>query len=184
MAVIKRYPNRKLYDTDGKSYVTLDQITQMIREGQEVQVLDHESGEDLTNLTLTQIILEQEKKSSAGFVPRALLTGLIRTGGDTLEHLRRSLPAWPANKDANLEEQARVTLDQGRQMLEALQTLLRLDNKLDELLHLLNLPTQRELHLLQARIEELNTRLEQMAAKEAKATVIERRDGVKETDGS
>lgn len=162
MPIIKRYPNRKLYDTEAKSYVTLDQITQMIRDGIEVQVLDHESGEDLTNLTFTQIILEQEKKSAAGFVPRAILTGLIRTGEDTLDHVRRSLPAWPASRDVALEEQAGAALEQGRQMIEALQALLRLDNRVDDLLHLLNLPTQRDVRQLQARLDELNARLEEV----------------------
>ncbi|MCB0161660.1 MAG: polyhydroxyalkanoate synthesis regulator DNA-binding domain-containing protein, partial [Caldilineaceae bacterium] len=78
MPVIKRYPNRKLYDTEAKTYVTLDEITEMIRAGRDVQVIDHETGDDLTTLTLSQIILEQEKKS-AGFLPRSLLTSLIRT---------------------------------------------------------------------------------------------------------
>ncbi|RIK40095.1 MAG: hypothetical protein DCC57_19755 [Chloroflexi bacterium] len=162
MPIIKRYPNRKLYDTEAKSYVTLDQITQMIRDGSDVQVLDHETGEDLTNLTLTQIILEQEKKSDSGFVPRALLTGLIRTSGDTLGHVRRSLPGWPASREAALEEQVTGALDQGRQMVDALQTLLRVDSRVDDLLHLLNLPTQRDMRQLQTRLDELNARLEEL----------------------
>jgi polyhydroxyalkanoate synthesis repressor PhaR len=165
MVVIKRYPNRKLYDTEAKSYITLDQITEMIRAGHEVQVVDHENNEDLTNLTLTQIIFEQEKKSRAGFVPRALLTGLIRTGGDTLDHMRRSLPGWPA-RELSLEEQAAQALDQGRQMVEALQALLRLDNPVDNLLHLLNLPSQRDVQQLQARLDALNTRLEALLAED------------------
>lgn len=90
MPLIKRYPNRKLYDMDAKKYVTLEEIALIVREGQDVQVVDHESGDDLTNLTLSQIIFEQEKKKS-GFLPRSILTSLIRTGGDTLEYLRRTL---------------------------------------------------------------------------------------------
>ena len=61
MPIIKRYPNRKLYDTAAKQYVSLDGIAAMIRRGDEVQVVDHATGEDLTTLTLTQIIVEQEK---------------------------------------------------------------------------------------------------------------------------
>ena len=62
MIVIKRYPNRKLYNTEAKQYVTLDGIAQLIREREEIQILDHATGEDLTAVTLTQIIVEQEKK--------------------------------------------------------------------------------------------------------------------------
>ena len=92
MPVIKRYPNRKLYDTAAKQYISLDGIAELVRQGQEVQVVDHATGEDLTTLTLTQIIVEQERLQS-GFLPHAVLTGLIRSGGNTLATLRRSLMA-------------------------------------------------------------------------------------------
>jgi polyhydroxyalkanoate synthesis repressor PhaR len=90
MRVVKRYPNRKLYDTEAKRYITLEGISILIRQGEEIQVLDHTSGQDLTTVTLTQIILEQEKKRR-GFVPQSVLTGLVQAGGDTLGALRRSL---------------------------------------------------------------------------------------------
>lgn len=90
MPQIKRYPNRKLYNTETKQYITLEGIAALIRQGEEVQVVDHTTGEDLTALTLTQIIFEQEKKSG-GFLPRSVLTGLVQAGGDTLANLRRSL---------------------------------------------------------------------------------------------
>lgn len=90
MRLVKRYPNRKLYDTEAKRYITLEGISTFIRQGEEIRVVDHATGEDLTAVTLTQIILEQEKKRR-GFVPQSVLTGLVRAGGDTLGALRRSL---------------------------------------------------------------------------------------------
>ncbi len=90
MRLIKRYPNRKLYDTEAKQYITLAGIAGLIRQGAEVQVVDHATDEDLTALVLTQIIAEQEKKRR-GFLPQSVLAGLIRAGGDTLGALRRSL---------------------------------------------------------------------------------------------
>jgi polyhydroxyalkanoate synthesis repressor PhaR len=90
MPVIKRYPNRKLYDTEAKQYITLEGIAAFIREGKEVSVIDHATGEDLTALTLTQVILEQEKKRS-GFLPQTVLAGLIQAGGDRLSMLRHTL---------------------------------------------------------------------------------------------
>jgi len=92
MAVIKRYPNRKLYDTEAKKYITLDGIAALIRDGEEVQVVDHTTGEDLTALTLSQIIFEQEKKGG-GFLPKSVLTSLVQAGGDTVNTLRRGLTA-------------------------------------------------------------------------------------------
>ena len=62
MPVVKRYPNRKLYDTQAKRYVTLNSIAELIRLGEDIQVIDYTTGEDITALTLTQIIFEQEKE--------------------------------------------------------------------------------------------------------------------------
>ena len=90
MALIKRYPNRKLYHTESKQYTTLDGIATLIRDGDDIRVIDYESGDDLTTLTLTQIILEQEKQN-AGFLPHTILAGLVRAGGDTRRAIRRTL---------------------------------------------------------------------------------------------
>ena len=90
MPVIKRYPNRKLYDTEAKRYITLNEIAALIRAGEEVIVTDHATDEDLTAVVLTQIIFEQEK-AQRGFLPKAVLTNLVRAGGDTLGTLRRGL---------------------------------------------------------------------------------------------
>ena len=90
MPVIKRYPNRKLYDTSAKQYVSLEGVADMIRRGEPVQVLDHTTGDDLTTLILTQIIAEQEKRGT-GFLPLDVLTGLVEAGGNTLAALRQRL---------------------------------------------------------------------------------------------
>lgn len=103
MPVIKRYPNRKLYDTEAKAYITLGQIAYLIREGQEVQVVDHATGEDLTALTLTQVILEQERARS-GFLPQTVLTGLIQAGGERMSTLRRAL-ALPLELAHHVDEE-------------------------------------------------------------------------------
>jgi polyhydroxyalkanoate synthesis repressor PhaR len=87
---IKRYPNRKLYDTEAKQYITLEGVADLIRKGEEVHVVDYASGEDLTALTLSQIIFEQEKKPG-GFLPRTLLAGLVQAGEETLETLGKAL---------------------------------------------------------------------------------------------
>ena len=90
MHIIKRYANRKLYNTETKSYITLEDIAALIREGHEVQVVDNNSNEDITALTLTQIILDQGKKES-GFLPKSILTALIQAGGESLVSIREKL---------------------------------------------------------------------------------------------
>jgi polyhydroxyalkanoate synthesis repressor PhaR len=80
--VIKRYANRKLYDTEESRYITLDEIGQMIRDGVDVQIVDNRSKDDMTSVTLAQIIFEEEKKQS--HMPLGVLRDIIRSGGETL----------------------------------------------------------------------------------------------------
>lgn len=77
--VIKRYSNRKLYDTKDSRYVTLLQIAEMVRGGEEVQIIDNNTKDDLTEVTLAQIIYEEQKQkaSSSRNVPLQTLKDLI-----------------------------------------------------------------------------------------------------------
>lgn len=83
--LVKRYANRKLYDTQRSCYVTLDEIAEMIRTGDDVRVIDNKTKEDLTAVTFAQIIFESEKRMSR--MPLALLRGLIQSGNDALTDL-------------------------------------------------------------------------------------------------
>ncbi len=83
--VVKRYANRKLYDTQRSRYVTLQQIAEMIRAGEDVKIVDNNSKEDLTAITLAQIIFEEEKKSS--FLPLSALRNIIQSGGNSIQQL-------------------------------------------------------------------------------------------------
>ncbi len=79
--VIKKYSNRRLYDTDESRYITLDELTDKIRSGTDVRVVDAKSGDDLTQATLTQVILET---SAAKLLPVPVLMRLIRMKDDAL----------------------------------------------------------------------------------------------------
>lgn len=84
--IIKRYANRKLYDTQRSRYVTLEQIADMIRQGEDVKIVDNNSKEDLTSVTLAQIIFEEEKKRKS-FLPLSAMRGIIQSGGESLQEL-------------------------------------------------------------------------------------------------
>lgn len=77
--IIKRYQNRKLYDTDASCYVTLDEIAEMIQQGEEVTVVDNRNQKDITAATLTQIIFEKQKRSDMP-VPISTLRHIIQHG--------------------------------------------------------------------------------------------------------
>ena len=81
--IIKRYSNRKLYDTQGSTYVTLLQIAQMIREGEDVQIIDNASKEDKTDVTLA-LIISEELRTKPRAVPLSTLKALIRHGGERI----------------------------------------------------------------------------------------------------
>jgi polyhydroxyalkanoate synthesis repressor PhaR len=131
MPLIKRYANRKLYDTESKRYITLDGIAEMIRQQQDVKVIDHETGEDITALTQAQIIFEQERKLRSG-IPRTVFTNLIQTGSDTLSQVWHALiPPDEMKKAVDTEIENRVQLlvkagqmsdDDGVRMLDLLLT--------------------------------------------------------------
>jgi polyhydroxyalkanoate synthesis repressor PhaR len=77
--LIKRYESRKLYDTEESRYVSLEEISNWIRQGQEVKVVDNATGSDVTSQTLTQIILDEGRKGTS-FLPSELLHDLVRLG--------------------------------------------------------------------------------------------------------
>lgn len=81
--LIKRYGSRKLYDTSESRYVSLEDLAAWVREGQEVQVLDNSTSEDVTVATLTQVISEEGRKGQT-FLPSDLLHNLIRIGGQAV----------------------------------------------------------------------------------------------------
>ncbi|MGQ0505379.1 MAG: polyhydroxyalkanoate synthesis regulator DNA-binding domain-containing protein [Myxococcaceae bacterium] len=80
--VIKRYTNRKLYDTVESRYVTLDEIAEMVKQGVEVQIVDNRTKDDLTSVTLAQIIFEEEKKKNR--MPLTVLREIIRHPGESI----------------------------------------------------------------------------------------------------
>ncbi|MFT7621125.1 MAG: polyhydroxyalkanoate synthesis repressor PhaR [Myxococcota bacterium] len=92
VTVIKKYSNRRLYDTEQSRYITLDELSHTIREGRDVQVVDVKSGQDLTQGTLTQIIMES--RGAAKLLPSSLLMQLIRMEDEDLaEFLTRYIAA-------------------------------------------------------------------------------------------
>lgn len=95
MRIIKKYPNRRLYDTDISSYITVEDVRQLIMDGEEFEVRDAKTGEDLTRQVLLQIISEQEQGGQP-LLSNQLLSQLIRFYGDSLQgfmgnYLERSM---------------------------------------------------------------------------------------------
>ena len=111
--VIKKYPNRRLYDTEISSYITLEEVRQLVVDGEEFEVRDAKSGEDLTRSVLLQIIAEHEERGQPMFTTN-MLSQIIRFYGDSLQGFMGSY----------LERSLQVFLDQQQQFRSQLNTVL------------------------------------------------------------
>ena len=101
---IKKYANRRLYDTDSSSYITLDRLGAMIREGRDFEVVDAKSGEDITHQVLTQIIVDEEARGST-MLPVNFLRNLIGLYGGQMQgavpqYLDAAMDAFQKNQKA------------------------------------------------------------------------------------
>ena len=101
---IKKYANRRLYDTESSSYITLDRLAEMVREGREFEVVDAKSGEDITRHVLTQIIVDEESRGST-LLPLNFLKQIIGLYGNSMQtfvpqYLEAAMDAFQRNQSA------------------------------------------------------------------------------------
>ena len=116
MAVlIKRYANRKLYDTEASRYVTLKGISELVRAGKDVRVIDNETGEEITPLILSQIVVDDQKQGTEedGNATHTLLTELIQKGGDALYNVVRRGMDDVSDNLSDVRENVRRWIDRG-----------------------------------------------------------------------
>ena len=125
---IKKYANRRLYNTATSSYVTLDHLADMVKRGQEFNVHDAKTGEDITRAVLTQIIFEEEGKGGQQLLPIQFLRQLIRFYGDSMQailpgYLNLSMDSFSKNHE-RMREQLTSTFG-GKTMLKDFEGLAR-----------------------------------------------------------
>lgn len=102
VVIIKKYANRRLYNTESSSYITLDDLAKMTRDGREFQVVDAKSGEDITHNVLTQIIMDEETNGTS-MLPAGFLRQIISMYGDSMQamvpqYLEASMNAFRQNQ--------------------------------------------------------------------------------------
>jgi polyhydroxyalkanoate synthesis repressor PhaR len=125
---IKKYANRRLYNTATSSYVTLDHLAEMVKRGQEFNVHDAKTGEDITRAVLTQIIFEEEGKGGQQLLPIQFLRQLIRFYGDSMQalvpgYLNLSMDSFSKNHE-RMRDQLASTFG-GKNMLKDFEGLAR-----------------------------------------------------------
>jgi polyhydroxyalkanoate synthesis repressor PhaR len=145
--LIKKYANRKLYDTRTSRYVTLDDIAQMVRDGHDIQVVDRDHGGDLTKVTLSQIVLSEEKRGPAR---------LVDAGGQMLHDRGEALLDY-VRSALNVPADLRHQVERRREDLETMA-----DDTIERALSRLRIPTRKD-------IDRINERLDRIAAQLKKA---------------
>lgn len=178
MRLIKRYSNRKLYDTQDKRYITLEQIANLVQNNEDIKVIDNGSGEDLTTVTLSQVLLDQEKKKEQTLPKWAFLEMIQRGSNSVVDVVKKTVFTWFENSfvsdaeiDENVEKLVRggeITKDEAKRLKDefksrALSFKQRLDTlvekRVDEILGALHIPSKTELSELNKRLEALDKKV-------------------------
>jgi polyhydroxyalkanoate synthesis repressor PhaR len=156
--IIKRYSNRKLYDTEQSTYITLDEIQEMVKDGEDIRIIDNKTKEDITNVTLAQIIFEQEK-SHKRLLPLSALRSIIQSGEDFVQSKIES-PVTQFRDDVKRRAEAiaetpkavREFIDSTQRSLDEMQSRIdeRMRGSVDQLTHIPEM--RREMISLENRI--------------------------------
>ena len=166
MAVlIKRYANRKLYNTESSRYITLKGISELIRDGREIQVIDNESGQDITPIVLSQILVDDQKqhRDAASGVPGQVLSELIQRGGDAIYGaIRRSMGDVQENI-SDVRDNVRRWIRTPRD-LETPEISRAVHQAVERVLRVIDLPTRGDLETLNKNLERLTRALEAFEA--------------------
>jgi polyhydroxyalkanoate synthesis repressor PhaR len=181
--IIKRYQNRKLYNTQSKRYITLEEIEELIKKEENITVVENSTGRDITAITLSQIIFEFEKNSS-GFLPIKLLLSLVQSGGNKIDELRHNLLdtlSLHHNFDFEIErriklliENGELTQESGNQFLDKLISIgHQSDNSSDNIEDAIigyikdrQIPTKNDLQLLIQQIDSIYEQVDELHLKE------------------
>src|SRR6267143_557855 len=142
--LIKKYANRKLYDTRTSHYVTLEGIAQLVRDGHEIAVVDRDNGEDLTQVTLSQIVLSEEKRGPAR---------VIDAGGEMLHDRGQALLDY-VRKTLNVPADLRSQVERRREGLESMA-----DDAIARALRRLRIPTRHDIDRINERLDRISAQL-------------------------
>lgn len=159
--IIKRYSNRKLYDTERSTYITLEEIRDMVRDGEDIRIIDNSTKEDLTNVTLAQIIFEQEKAHKR-LLPLSSLRYIIQQSGeDLMQRIQSPVTQFrdEVKRKADVLEEGSKAL---RDFIEGTQRSLdEMQSKIDERMRdavdqMTHIPEMRnDMHTMEIRVREL-----------------------------
>src|SRR5229473_4298366 len=158
--LIKKYANRKLYDTRTSRYITLDGIAELVREGHEVKVVDRDSGHDLTQVTLSQVVVSEEKRGPAR---------LVDAGGEVIQERGQALLDY-VRKTLNVPSDLRSEMERRREDFEE-----RADEAIEGTLRRLRIPSHTDIDRINARLDRISAQLKKLGTAAEPATKSRRK---------
>jgi polyhydroxyalkanoate synthesis repressor PhaR len=145
--LIKKYANRKLYDTQTSRYITLEGIAELVRDGHEIQVVDRDTGQDLTQVILSQLVLSVEKRGPAR---------LVDAGADAIHDRGQALLDY-VRKTLNVPGDLVNEVERRRGDLEAM-----VDEAIERALRRLRIPSRHDIDRLNERIDRISAELKKL----------------------
>ncbi|MDX2455078.1 polyhydroxyalkanoate synthesis regulator DNA-binding domain-containing protein [Desulfosarcina sp.] len=187
MHKIKKYANRKMYDRTDKRYITMAQLSKLIKSGEEVSIVDNSTGDDLTSSIVSQLIGREEKDKDRGVSPRVLMQ-LLRKGGGTLtDYAKKYTSLWQnaftmaedeVDKLVNgLVKDKELSRSEGSNLKKeivgytnSLKSWISdsIDKRISEALDVMNLPTKDKVNELAARVDSLAKKIEKLEKSQRK----------------
>ena len=166
--LIKRYANRKLYNTESSRYITLKGVSELVREGREIRVIDNESGKEITPIILSQILVDDQKqpRDENNAVSGRVLSELIQRGGDAIYSLlRRSMDDVQDNL-SDVSENVRRWIHTSRDPeVEQSELSSTVHQAVERVMRVMDLPTRADLEALTKNLERLSSALEGFIAR-------------------
>jgi polyhydroxyalkanoate synthesis repressor PhaR len=149
--LIKKYANRKLYDTRTSRYITLEGIAELVRSGHEIKVVDRDNGNDLTQLTLSQLVLSHEKHGPGR---------LVDAGGEVIHDRGQALLDY-VRKTLNVPSDLKTQMERRREDLEE-----RADEAMAGALRRLRIPSHTDIDHINERLDRISAQLKKLGATE------------------
>jgi len=158
--LIKKYANRKLYDTRTSRYITLEGIAELVRDGHEIKVVDRDNGHDLTQVILSQIVLSAEKRGPAR---------LVDAGGEAIHDRGQALLDY-VRKTLNVPSDLRNQMERRRGDLEGIA-----DDAIERTLRRLRIPTRHDIDRVNERLDRMSAQLKKLGTTEPANSATSRR---------
>lgn len=193
--LIKRYSNRKLYNTRESRYITLNELAELVKSGTNIRVVDNDRGEDLTSVTLSQILLENERHKRDA-LPKNLLVDLIQKGDDLFDTVKKSLSSGIdllSDAEGSLEKSVRrlvsrgeIAAEEGEKMVKRLAEWVKdgqsdlggqIDQRIRKVVSRFDVPERGEVDRLHESIDRLAKAVERLEARPGRKKTGARKGG-------